>query len=290
MSGGFADLGLLPELLQAIDDQRWVLPSDIQDEAIPLILGGGDVMGAAETGSGKTAAFALPILQSVYERLKSFEDTSSKTGTTEAVVQLNDLDRDTEMSLLSPYSAANSNPDKWLGIRASYGVKYGKVYFECYVKGTGNCRVGWSTLLASLDLGKDKMGYGYGAKGFKSTEGSFDKYGEQYTNGDIIGCLLDLDGKNVQFSKNGKMFDVAYPIHTDVHGAVFFPTITLSGSAVEVNFGQQPVRYCPPGFTVLGNVPSGNLFSAESSDAYSIAGKRTPLAIVIEPTRDLAEQ
>ena len=52
MSGGFADLGLLPELLKAIDDLGWLLPTDIQDEAIPLILGGGDVMGAAETGSG----------------------------------------------------------------------------------------------------------------------------------------------------------------------------------------------------------------------------------------------
>ncbi|RYH32433.1 DEAD/DEAH box helicase [archaeon] len=291
MSGGFADLGLLPELLQAIDDQRWVLPSDIQDEAIPLILGGGDVMGAAETGSGKTAAFALPILQSVYERLKSFEDTSSKAKASgDVVIQLNDNDRDSELSLTPPFSCSYLIPDRWLGIRATHGVKYGKAYYECSVRGTGNCRVGWSTRLASLDLGKDKMGYGYGAKGFKSTEGAFDKYGEAYSNGDIIGCLLDLDSKNVLFSRNGKVFDVAYPIHTDVQGAVFFPTITLSGSSVDVNFGQQPVRYCPPGFTALSNVPSDNLFSSVSADAYSIAGKRKPLAIVIEPTRDLAEQ
>ena len=39
------------------------LPTPIQAEAVPLILGGGDVMAAAETGSGKTGAFALPILQ-----------------------------------------------------------------------------------------------------------------------------------------------------------------------------------------------------------------------------------
>ena len=44
MSGGFEDLGLLPELVRATQDQGWLLPSDIQDEAIPLILGGGDVM------------------------------------------------------------------------------------------------------------------------------------------------------------------------------------------------------------------------------------------------------
>lgn len=40
MAGGFHSLGLLPELLKAIDDQSWLLPTDVQDEAIPLILGG----------------------------------------------------------------------------------------------------------------------------------------------------------------------------------------------------------------------------------------------------------
>ena len=44
MSGGFEDLGLLPELVRATQDQHWILPSDVQDESIPLILGGGDVM------------------------------------------------------------------------------------------------------------------------------------------------------------------------------------------------------------------------------------------------------
>ena len=45
------------------------LPTPIQAEAVPLILGGGDVMAAAETGSGKTGAFALPVLQIVHETL-----------------------------------------------------------------------------------------------------------------------------------------------------------------------------------------------------------------------------
>ena len=44
MSGGFDDLGLMPELVKATSDQNWVLPSDVQDESIPLIMGGGDVM------------------------------------------------------------------------------------------------------------------------------------------------------------------------------------------------------------------------------------------------------
>ena len=63
MSGGFDDLGLMPELIRAINEIGWNLPTDVQDEAIPLILTGGDVMVAAETGSGKTAAFVLPMIQ-----------------------------------------------------------------------------------------------------------------------------------------------------------------------------------------------------------------------------------
>jgi ATP-dependent RNA helicase DDX1 len=60
MAGGWSSLGLLPELVYAVEEEAgWLLPTDIQDEAIPLILGGGDVMASAETGSGKTAAFGL---------------------------------------------------------------------------------------------------------------------------------------------------------------------------------------------------------------------------------------
>ena len=65
----FEYLGLCPELLKICEENKWFLPTPVQDEAIPLILGGGDVMAAAETGSGKTAAFALPILQVVHEAL-----------------------------------------------------------------------------------------------------------------------------------------------------------------------------------------------------------------------------
>jgi hypothetical protein len=49
------------------------LPTDVQAEAIPLILGGGDVLMAAETGSGKTGAFCLPIIQIVWETLKDIQ-------------------------------------------------------------------------------------------------------------------------------------------------------------------------------------------------------------------------
>ncbi len=61
----FADLGLMPDILEAIRDVGYEAPSPIQEQAIPPLLAGSDVIGQAQTGSGKTAAFGLPMLQYV---------------------------------------------------------------------------------------------------------------------------------------------------------------------------------------------------------------------------------
>ncbi|XP_026480647.1 probable ATP-dependent RNA helicase DDX47 [Ctenocephalides felis] len=61
------DLGLVDSLCEACTELKWKVPSKIQREAIPLALQGRDVIGLAETGSGKTAAFALPILQALLQ-------------------------------------------------------------------------------------------------------------------------------------------------------------------------------------------------------------------------------
>ena len=59
----FADFGLDPQILRALTDQGYVHPTPIQAAAIPIVLQGRDVMGAAQTGTGKTASFSLPIIQ-----------------------------------------------------------------------------------------------------------------------------------------------------------------------------------------------------------------------------------
>ncbi|WP_050463531.1 DEAD/DEAH box helicase [Herbaspirillum autotrophicum] len=59
----FEDFGLSPDILRALTEQGYVHPTPIQAQAIPVILQGHDVMGAAQTGTGKTAGFSLPIIQ-----------------------------------------------------------------------------------------------------------------------------------------------------------------------------------------------------------------------------------
>ena len=69
----FADLGLLPELQRAVAETGYTEPTPIQQQAIPVVLQGFDVMGAAQTGTGKTAGFTLPLIQ----RLARHANTST---------------------------------------------------------------------------------------------------------------------------------------------------------------------------------------------------------------------
>ena len=74
----FEDLQLAPALLKAVREQGYDVPTPIQAQAIPLILGGSDLLGGAQTGTGKTAAFTLPLLH----RLTMSRSAQSKFGGT----------------------------------------------------------------------------------------------------------------------------------------------------------------------------------------------------------------
>eukprot|EP01035_Chromulina_nebulosa_P033326 gene33326-44608_t len=222
---GFAAMGLMPELVSCVEeDYGWLLPTDIQDEAIPLILGGGDVMAAAETGSGKTAAFALPLIQLIHERLKFLQEetVADKSPSSIAVVSINAQDKDSSFEFspseqgfsckviesfslsthliicyhddqIKAEDPAIASSSSWFGARATHGVNSGSHYFECRVDSLSpqpTCRVGWSTIASHLELGKDEHGFGYGGKGFLSTAGNFVKFGEPYGPGDVVGCCI----------------------------------------------------------------------------------------------------
>ena len=61
-NNNFSELGLAEPILRALNERNHVTPTPIQAEAIPKLLNGSDMLGIAQTGTGKTGAFALPIL------------------------------------------------------------------------------------------------------------------------------------------------------------------------------------------------------------------------------------
>lgn len=89
----FKDLDIIEPILDALDKQGYTSPTPIQEQSIPLILDGRDVLGSAQTGTGKTAAFAIPTLQ-ILKREKDLSNTSNEikclilTPTRELAIQI----------------------------------------------------------------------------------------------------------------------------------------------------------------------------------------------------------
>ena len=202
MSAFASQLGLGPELTQCLLDQSWLIPTPIQQECVPLVLGGGDVLAAAETGSGKTAAFALPLIQGAHEdlvrwereskspkaperkRLKESSDAPSK----KPECLLSEEDRDAMLAVSKDGLVCQSRGERaWSGCRATKGVFSGKHYYEIVVRDEGLCRVGWTcTLGGSLELGTCQLGFGYGGTAKKSNGKRFEGYGEKYGINDVV--------------------------------------------------------------------------------------------------------
>ena len=62
----FTDLGINDQILKALEDEGYTHPTPIQEQSIPILLDRKDLLGCAQTGTGKTAAFTIPILQHLY--------------------------------------------------------------------------------------------------------------------------------------------------------------------------------------------------------------------------------
>ena len=73
MSKQFADLGIQESIIKALDGLKIVVPTEIQQKAIPLLLSNTDVVGLAKTGTGKTAAFGLPLLQLIDSKITTIQ-------------------------------------------------------------------------------------------------------------------------------------------------------------------------------------------------------------------------
>ncbi|XP_068698338.1 ATP-dependent RNA helicase DDX1-like [Montipora foliosa] len=308
MAGHFSEFGLLPEMCKAVEDMDWLLPTDVQAEAIPLILGGGDVLMAAETGSGKTGAFSLPVIQIVHETVRdalSGNKTSRPAASAGAVIapttfKMNPFDRDQELAIDEKgYLCQSRSHFKWQGCRSTLGVKQGRYYYEATVTDEGLCRIGWATDLASLDLGTDKQGFGFGGTGKKSFGRQFDTYGEPFGINDTIGCYLDLDNGSIKFSKNGKDFGDAFEISHNLEGSTFFAAVVLKNAEMSFNFGDSAFKYPPKGgYVGLSKAPrnavsASNIKGASTSvqsKPIKFGNRCRPSAIIMEPSRELAQQ
>jgi ATP-dependent RNA helicase RhlE len=89
----FSELGLLPELLRAVADKGYDTPTPIQSKAIPAVLAGRDVLAGAQTGTGKTAGFILPILQKLNDSHARTPRALVLTPTRELAAQVADSAR-----------------------------------------------------------------------------------------------------------------------------------------------------------------------------------------------------
>lgn len=280
----FEELGICPEIIQAVEEDDWLLPTPVQQEAIPLILGGGDVLVAAETGSGKTGAFGLPCLQIVHEVLQG-KCQMRKANTSNLKCELNINDKDMFVLVTEDGMECKSDNDKrWNGIRATIEVMQGKYMFEVEVV-EGQLRVGWSAGFANLELGIEDKSYGYGSTAKKSFNRKFDDYGEPYEEGDIIGCLIDRENQTISFCKNGRDMGVAFKLSPDMQRIGLKPHICGKGFMAACKFDG------PMEFPVEGYKPIGEIDPTHTPQGTAQAkGKRPPMCMILEPTRDLAEQ
>jgi len=342
----------------------------VQADAVPLILGGGDVLAAAETGSGKTGAFALPVLQAVAEaragvgassalpsvahaggggetKGEAAEDEGGgSASSSSSSVRVSTTDRDALLAVSSDGLRVQSRSErKWAGGRANAGVSLSGekekeeegekgnqvVFFEMTLRDEGLARVGWSSsssfspAAASLDLGTDSNGIGYGGTGKLVHGGRFLDFGSGFGKGDVVGCALDPRKKEISFYRNGELVvggggdggdgcdsnasSISLPEGIrDV--SALFPAVTLKNAEVELNFGgvegggdeseerKKPFAFPPEGKALVALSESPRLVRAAAASSPPAAppptttstAKELPLALVLEPLKDLAEQ
>ncbi|XP_011500025.1 PREDICTED: ATP-dependent RNA helicase Ddx1 [Ceratosolen solmsi marchali] len=292
----FEEMGVLPEITRALDEMEWVLPTDVQAEAIPLILGGGDVLMAAETGNGKTGAFCIPVLQLVLETLKN-KQLPKLTDEISSTWILNGSDSTNACYIIGNGLLCHSQHQKeWHGCRANKGIQgSGKYYYEIIVKSEGLCRVGWSTPQAALNLGTDIFGWGYGGTGKKSNGNKFIEYGESFSIHDAISCTIDLDNGEISFWKNGVDLGTAFYLNSKEKLETFLPAVVMKNVKISINFGTQPFKYpLSSDYVAICNASENYVVnsSLNKSETVSTAKqiKNGPLAIIIEPNLELAEQ
>ncbi|KAI0567325.1 RNA helicase [Gracilaria domingensis] len=315
----------MPEIINAVEDLGWHLPTPVQMEAIPLILGGGDVAVAAATGSGKTGAFCLPIAQIVYETRNtnlSKQTTPFSPDEEKGPIRLSAVDRGRQVAVSDDRTVAQSRHHAiWEGVRATKGVCQGKWYYVAKMRDDGICRVGWSSRHAQLNLGTDLRGFGYGGTAMKSHGAKFDPYGEKYGKGDVICCMIEFvqhsnvnqSKVSISFMKNDKELGTAFSVpwsHLGMENITLYPAVAFRNGEVETDFqeasrkaeqmGFKPIREAREEdcslsedmktiFAVRSDAEDIDMTDIDKTEVKGEKGK-APLTLILEPSRELAGQ
>ena len=114
----FSSLGLIDTLLKTLAANGYETPTPVQERAIPIVLQGKDLLGIAQTGTGKTAAFALPILQKLYQDQKGLTPKSARAlvlaPTRELAIQIADNSRiygkELSLRITTIFGGVSQNP------------------------------------------------------------------------------------------------------------------------------------------------------------------------------------
>jgi ATP-dependent RNA helicase DDX1 len=175
--------------------------------------------------------------------------------------------------------------------------------FECAILDKeGTVRVGWATADASLKLGTDKSGWGFGGTGVKVHDNEYLDYpgsGNRacFSQGDIIGCHLKAEvdgGATLSFSRNGEMLGEAFKVVPGDSNMVLYPTMCMKNASSALTFSKSLMFPLPDGFQAVSSaIDVGEAVSnPKHMQLVNVpdSGRKGPIAIVIEPTRDLAEQ
>ena len=117
----FDSLGLRAELLSAVSKKGYSTPTSIQSQSIPLILEGRDLMGGAQTGTGKTASFTLPVLQRLMEsgdgsikpsKVRALILTPTRELAAQVAESVKDYGHNLPLSSFVVFGGVNINPQK----------------------------------------------------------------------------------------------------------------------------------------------------------------------------------
>jgi len=112
----FTELNIIEPILKAIEEAGYTEPTEIQEQSIPLVLEGNDIIGCAQTGTGKTASFAIPILQNLTNTPNKGRKvrTLILTPTRELAIQINDsfklYGKHLPLKHLAIFGGVNQNP------------------------------------------------------------------------------------------------------------------------------------------------------------------------------------